>query len=145
MSSPTTTPPVSSAWFQVRPKSLRLILPFALKPSALAAPGILAAAFRRHVERDFARGAADRQIARHRQIVAGRLRDARAAERQRREVLGVEEVGRTQVRVALRLARVDAGDVDRRLDLRRASGSASSATTLPLTSPNRPLTVEIIR
>src|SRR5579883_848905 len=38
-SSPTTTPPASSAWFHVRPKSLRLMLPCALYPTRLPPHG----------------------------------------------------------------------------------------------------------
>src|SRR6185503_11284153 len=41
-SSPTTTPPVSSNWFQPKPKSLRLSLPVALNPARLFPYGSLA-------------------------------------------------------------------------------------------------------
>ena len=44
------------------------------------------------------------------------LRDALGLEGQRRELRHVEEVGRLQVRVALRLARVDGAGVDRHVD-----------------------------
>src|SRR5579883_2513441 len=40
-SSPTTTPPASNAWFQVRPKSLRLMLACALYPTRLPPHGSL--------------------------------------------------------------------------------------------------------
>ena len=58
--------------------------------------------------------------------------------------LGVEEIGRAQVCVALRLARIDAGG--RNLDVDAAAGgSASSSTAVPVTFVNSPRTVPIMR
>jgi hypothetical protein len=84
----------------------------------LVAPRVHAAAGGLGVERDLARGVADRELADHAQPAAAEALDPRAAEPQHGEVLDVEEVGRAQVVVALGRAGVDARGVDRDLDPR---------------------------
>ena len=68
-SSPTRMPPVSSAAFQVRPKSLRLILVVAESAEARVAPGIFGRR-RRAFDRElnFAGDAVNRQVAALRQV-----------------------------------------------------------------------------
>ena len=84
---------------------------------ALVAPGVLAAAELFDVELHGLGHPVDRQVAGHGVLLLAGLLDLRALVRQLRVLLGVEEVGRLEVPVALRLARVDARDVD--LDLHR--------------------------
>ena len=61
--SPTRTPPVSSAWFQVRPNSLRSSDVVAREAGALVAPRVLALAAALDVERDLAGDVADGEVA----------------------------------------------------------------------------------
>src|SRR5205807_2287687 len=69
------------------------------------------------VEGDRLGGAADRQVAGQREIGAPLLNRAARAEGDRWVVLHVQEVGRTDVRVTVRIAGVDTGGVDRSLHL----------------------------
>src|SRR5439155_23983143 len=70
------------------------------------------------LERDRAGDAADGQVALDGELAVALRLDAGAGEGEIRVALGVEEVGRAQVRVALGLARVDAGGGDLHLDAR---------------------------
>ena len=82
---------------------------------------VLAAALERRVERHGHRGAANREVAFDPEAIAG-LRvcavDTPAAERDRRMCLGIQEVRRPEVRVAVCDTGVDAGRVDVGLDAR---------------------------
>jgi hypothetical protein len=60
----------------------------------------------------------DRQVAHEPESIVVDVFDASALEGDGRVRLGVEEVGRPQVRIALRIARVDAGGRDRDVDER---------------------------
>ena len=84
---------------------------------ALAAPRVLPASAVFGVEDDVAGDVADRERAVDAERVAALL-DALALEHDRREFFGVEEVGRLEVGVTLRLARVDARDLDPNLHRR---------------------------
>ena len=106
---PTSTPPVSSAWFQVRPKASRSISVLAEKPTACGAPRGGGDALERRVEHDRAGDAADREVALEPEPVAVVVGHPGAAEGDRRELLDVEEVGAAQVVVALGVAGGDAG------------------------------------
>src|SRR5581483_4676619 len=87
-----------------------------LEARHLLAPRVLAAPEQGRVEHDGARHAADRQVAVDPgRVGAGRL-DPCAGEGDRRILLDVEEVGRSQVAVALLLARVDRRRVHLDLD-----------------------------
>src|SRR5580692_6323245 len=90
---------------------------------ARVAPGVLAASRLFHVEHGLLGHAVDGEVARHLEVSLAGPFDALALERDRRELLDVEEVGRLEVAVALRFARVDARRVDRNVDrrLRRIS------------------------
>src|SRR6185437_2481437 len=83
-----------------------------LEAAAGAAPGIFGdggGCFDR--ERDWLGHAMDGEIAGHAVAIAVRA-DLRGAEGQGRVLLGVEEVGAAQVRIALRLASVEARGLD---------------------------------
>ena len=130
-SSPTRKPPISSGAFHIRPKSLRLSVISASKPTLLVAPGILRLAEVRHRQRDLLRDAADRQVADHVVAFAALLDDPLALEGDVRELLDVEEVGRAQVRVAIRLVGVDARRLDRELDRRELGLAPRRAGSCP--------------
>src|SRR5690348_6724479 len=79
---------------------------------ALAAPRIRDPALLDDVERHLTRHAVDRQVAGELELAAAAIEHARPLERDARILLRVEEVGRAEVRVALRVACVDGIDVD---------------------------------
>src|SRR5580692_5227374 len=58
----------------------------------------------------------DRKVALNRKLIDPRLRDASRFEGQYGELLHVKEVGALEMRVALRLPRVNRGSIDRCLD-----------------------------
>src|SRR5262249_7434591 len=80
--------------------------------ASLVAPRILASAERLDVERDLAGDAANREIADHAMAVLPGGLDLLARESELGVLLGVEEVRRAQVPVALPVAGVDARGVD---------------------------------
>jgi hypothetical protein len=107
-SSPTRNPPASSATFQFRPKSLRLIFavaerPIRVLPHGSFPPGVGPL----HVEQHFASDAVNRQVARYPEFALALAFHARRGESHLRVLLHFEEVGTLQVRVALGVARID--------------------------------------
>ena len=67
---PTSTPPVSSAWFQVRPQSSRSISVLAEKPMRAPPQGSVWAPSKLDVEDDGLGDVADGEVARHLPVVA---------------------------------------------------------------------------
>ena len=103
ISSPTRMPPVSSAAFQVRPKSLRLIFVVAESRTRVFPQGSFAGR-RRSFDREhnLARDAMDGQVAGYGQfVIAGPLHavDLKVSVR---KLFHIEEVRALQVRIALR-------------------------------------------
>ena len=97
------------------PNSLRLTGNFDSKPTALPVCG-LAGAGLLHLEGDWLGDAVHRQVAGDVVGVAV-LGDLRADEFDRRVLRGAEEAGALEVVVAALVAGVDAGDLDREVDL----------------------------
>ena len=120
--SPTRMPPASRATFQVRPKSLRLIVVSPENPARVLPNGSADDALGLDRDRDGARHVLDGQVADELEVVTV-VRTSRGHEGERRERLHVEEVGAAHVGVAVLVAGVDVRGVDR--DLRGAApGSA---------------------
>ncbi len=111
----TRTPPASSATFQVMPKSSRFTFVLRREHRPLSAPGVAGVALEGHLERDLAGHAVDRQVAEDDTVSALPLR-ALAAERRLGELLDVEQLGRLDVRVAVRVAGLHAGHADDDVD-----------------------------
>ena len=114
-SSPTRTPPVSRAAFQVRPKSLRLILAVAERPMRVLPQGSLAGRAQAFDGKGDGLGdAVDGQVAGDGIVAAAFGLHLGGFEGHRGELFHVEEVGALQVAVALGVAGVHGGDVDAR-------------------------------
>src|SRR5262249_16908513 len=94
-------------------------LPRGTEACAIVAPRIARAPLGCHVERHWLGYATNGEVTRHAEGAVQISGDARAGKAHRREIRRVEEVGRTQVIVALLLSRVDRGHIDRDVDLRR--------------------------
>ena len=113
---PTSTPPVSSAWFQVRPKASRSSSALAVKPmrspphGSLAPPSKVTSSGTGRVTPLHGELALDGPAA-----LAGGP-DGAGAVLEGRERLDVEEVGRAQVPVPGVVTGVDGGGLDRDLD-----------------------------
>ena len=114
--SETRTPPVSSAAFQVRPQSLRLMVGATLEADAEVAERVVRGAGLLEDDGDRLGDVLDGQVAGDRPLVAVAL-DVGGGEGDLREVLGVEEVAGLEVAVAVGDAGLDAGDVDGQVDL----------------------------
>ena len=140
--SETRTPPVSSAAFQVRSQSLRLMRGAALEADAEVAEGVAGRAGGLEDDRDGLGDALDGQVAGDRPVVAVAL-DLGRGEGDLRVVLGVEEVGRDEVAVAVGDAGVDAGGRMVSLTVESA-GFAVSMWAVPAKSVNWPRTVVTI-
>src|SRR6266478_1651055 len=84
----------------------------AAKAGALAAPGVLAGALVGDVEDHGLRHAMHGQVSDDTVDAGFHLLDLRAAEGGGGKLLHVQEIGRSQVRVALRVSRVDARRID---------------------------------
>ena len=84
----------------------------------VTAPWISAAALFGDIEHDRLGDTLDREVARDLQLALAGRRDARRAKRERRKLLGIEEIRRAEVCIALIDACVDTrgleGDLDRR-------------------------------
>ena len=114
MSSPTSTPRVSRAAFQVRPKSLRLILVVAERPMRRLPQGSLARPAQTldgegHGHGDAVQG----QVARYFVIGFAQRLDLGGFEGHNGKLLNVKEVGALQVSVALRIAGIQTAYVNR--------------------------------
>ena len=107
--SETSTPPVSSAAFQVRPQSLRLIAVLPSKPTRRLPKGSLAEPVCSNVDGDRLGDALDGQVAGDDPVVASSRSTLGGDEGDLGVVLDVEEVGGDQVAVAVGVAGVDAG------------------------------------
>jgi hypothetical protein len=99
-------------------------------------------AVERHVQCDFARQTVDGQITGYREFVAGACY-APTLERHRWILRDIEEIGRTQVLVPLRIARDQVGYVDGDFDRRpfRVLGGVDNSSEIPV---NRALTLDNI-
>ena len=116
ISSPTITPPVSRAAFQVRPKSLRLILVFASTPMRVLPHG----SFEVWVGPSTAKVTLwviplDGQVAGDVQFSIRLDRDVRRLQEHLGKLLDVEELGALEMGIAGLVAGVDGGNVDRGL------------------------------
>ena len=107
-------------------------------PSAEARDGLAVGVLRRaeelHVERDRLRDAADRQVPVDDVLALALRLDPRALERDLRVIRDVEEVVRAEVIVAIRVAGVDARDVDLALERRVARSPWDRASPCPRSS-----------
>ncbi len=123
---------------------MRLILVRAEMPGPTPALHARVEAEERRVERDRPGRLADRQVAGDPVVVAADVLDRGRAEGHEREVLGVEEVGRTEVAVARAVRGVDRAGRDRAA--RRGTGSAPPrrGSRVPSISANVPRTVVTI-
>src|SRR5262249_42982969 len=112
-SSPTRIPPVSSAAFQVRPKSLRLILVVAANPTRTLPHGSLAGAVGPSTA-----NTVDCQLACNPKFPVVDADHSIGLEGQCWKLLHIKEIRTLEMRVALRLACVNGGGIDRRLNTR---------------------------
>ena len=133
--SETRTPPVSSAAFQVRPQSLRLMLVPPSKPMRRLPNGSRRRAVGLEGDRDRLGHALDGQVAGDDPVVAVAL-DLGGGEGDLLVVVGVEEVGRLEVAVAVRDAGVDAGGLDGQRRRGELAGLAASTCAVPENSVN---------
>src|SRR6185312_646332 len=99
-------------------------------------PGILGLPQPLDGDGDRLRDVTDREVAGHGQLVAARRRDLGALEGELGKLLGIEEVGRLEVAVALLVVGRDARGVDRHLDARlRPVLFIQRQRSLPLEEP----------
>jgi len=127
------------------PKVRAIDLAAGTKPSPLRTPGVSQPALSRDIQYHFARDIADCEVPRQSKFtVQGIPLDFPAAEGNGRETRVVEEVGRTEMRIALLLAGVDARDLDRDVDKRCASVRLVYRDR-PLYLAEAALTPEIVR
>lgn len=103
--SPTNTPPLSSALFQVIPNASRLMVPVSLAARTCLTKRALHRRAQRCIQCDALRDAADGQVTLDLVALAG-FRDRHGLERDRGELRSVEEVSTHEVLVALRDASV---------------------------------------
>ncbi len=139
----TSTPPASRAAFQLTPQSLRLTTTLPSSPRRVLPNGSTAVPAYVEVDRDGLGDVLDREVAGDAVGVGVDRLDRRARERDRRVRLHVEEVVAAQVAVAIGVAGVDAGGLDRQLQVRRG-GVLGVEVAEPSNSLNEPRTLVTI-
>ena len=141
---PTSTPPVSRAWFQVSPKASRSSSALGGEADAAAAPRVLGAALEGDLERHREGDAPHRELAVHRPAAVAGRRDLGGAVAQRRVVARRRRSPaerRCPSRVSSRVS-IDATGIS--TSTKDSSGS-STMWMAPLTSAKRPFVLDTIR
>src|SRR5438270_4523050 len=115
---PTTMPPASMAMFHLRTEVGPVDRSTRPEAAAIVSPWVLGVAAVLRFQHYLAGRAMDGQVAEDAQVPAAEVVDPGAAEGQGGKLLGIEEVGRSQVRVALLVAGDDARRIDGHLDAR---------------------------
>jgi len=139
------SPPSFERLVPSEPKVRAIDLAAGTKPSPFRAPGVSQPALSRDIQYHFARDIADCELAQQSKFTVQVIPlGFPAAEGNGRETRVVKEVGRTEMRIALLLAGVDARDLDRDVDKRCASVRLVYRDR-PLYLAEAALTPEIVR
>ena len=112
-SSPTSTPPVSSAAFQIEPELLAVDLAGGAEAEPGASPRVLHRAADFAVERNFLRYATNREVTDDAVVGTAARLEALRHKRDLRVVRCIEEIGRAEMVVAALVAGIDRRGLDR--------------------------------